>query len=100
MKTSESQFKTNAECVGALVLAERERQVAKWGVRKNTDVADWNLILTEEVGELAEALLDYKNCDPGHIDDQIKYRNEALAEAIQVAACASAIAQYLITGEA
>ena len=39
-----------------LVLAERERQDAKWGEQNHADEW-WLAILTEEVGELSEAIL-------------------------------------------
>lgn len=38
------------------ILTERERQNAKWGVQ-NHDAPVWLAILTEEVGEAAQALL-------------------------------------------
>ena len=39
------------------VLAERARQDAKWGIQ-NHHPRDYFLILTEEVGELAQAIAD------------------------------------------
>lgn len=41
----------------ALIRAERERQEAKWG-EQNHDDLKWLAILTEEVGELAQAILE------------------------------------------
>ena len=39
------------------IVLERSRQDAKWGVQ-NHDLSKWLLILMEEVGELAQALLE------------------------------------------
>ena len=40
-----------------LVLRERKRQDDKWGSNRNLDDMTWLTILTEEVGESAEAIL-------------------------------------------
>lgn len=42
-----------------LVEAERSRQDAKWGIQDHNPMV-WLAILTEEVGELAKAILEYK----------------------------------------
>jgi NTP pyrophosphatase (non-canonical NTP hydrolase) len=60
---------------------ERDRQDAKWGVQEHHP-ATWQLILVEEVGETAEALLD---------DDRERYRKEL----VQVAAVAIAAIEDL-----
>ena len=39
------------------VLQENGEQLAKWGIQ-NADLSDWMLWLTEEVGELAEAIAE------------------------------------------
>ena len=41
-----------------LVLQERERQDAKWGYPQNNTPFEWVSILTEEVGEFAQAVND------------------------------------------
>lgn len=72
-----------ALCI-ANVLAERNRQDAKWGVQ-NHDPMMWTAILTEEVGELAQASLN-------------KSMNDFKAEAIQCAAVALAIVEWIERG--
>lgn len=58
------------------ILAERKRQDDKWGAHRRLPLSTWHLILSEEVGEVAEAVLD---------------RNANLrAELVQVAAVAVA----------
>lgn len=47
---------TNLENVLSLVLAEYDRQNIKWG-KQDHDNYHWLAILTEEVGELAQAIL-------------------------------------------
>lgn len=42
--------------VWQLVVAERQRQIAKWGRQTHPD-GDWSLILTEELGEASRSLL-------------------------------------------
>ena len=67
-----------------LVMDENVRQLDKWGVQ-NRFPSEWMLFLTEEVGELAEAVAE-------HV-----YREASLsdvgAEAIQVATLALKIAE-------
>lgn len=41
-----------------LIRAERLRQDGRWGANRNLDDLEWLAILTEEVGELAKALLE------------------------------------------
>ena len=43
-----------------LINAERARQLEKWGVQ-NHDFPLWSLILIEEVGEFAKAILEGEN---------------------------------------
>lgn len=64
------------------VAAERARQDAKWGVQRH-DPARWHLILSEEVGEVAEAILK-----GGPV--------EAFEELVQVAAVAVAWLEHMI----
>lgn len=62
------------------ILAERQRQVKKWG-RQQHSAAFWNVILGEEVGEVSKAV--YDNAD------------NLYEELIQVAAVAAAWAEDL-----
>lgn len=59
-----------------LVLRERKRQDAKWGSNRNLDDMTWLTILTEEVGESAEAIL--KNL-PEKVDEVVQITAVALA---------------------
>lgn len=72
------------------VLAERERQEAKWG-EQNHDPIVYSAILTEEVGELAQAAIQarYEGGDEARIRE----------EAVQVAAVALAIIECLDRGK-
>lgn len=67
------------------VADERERQDQKWGSQRHLQAGTWFLILGEEVGEVARALLDKEG------DARLK------AELIQVAAVAVAWAETLET---
>ena len=66
------------------VVYEHERQIAKWGIQEHSHFT-WMAFLTEEVGELAEAMSEYE------------FRGESTAsiyrEAIQVATLALKIAE-------
>lgn len=72
------------------VAAERVRQDAKWGdiVRRHLSDGNLALILIEEVGELAHALLR-DNPDEDHTLER------QFQEAVQVAAVATAIIEVL-----
>ena len=59
-----------------LVLRERKRQDAKRGSNRNLDDMTWLTILTEEVGESAEAIL--KNL-PEKVDEVVQITAVALA---------------------
>ena len=37
---------------------ENQRQLSKWGIQKRT-LPEWMLYLTEEIGELAQAIAEY-----------------------------------------
>ena len=65
----------------AKITAERERQDAKWGIQRHP-VHVWNTILGEEVGEVANAILE----------DDIEGLKKEL---IQVAAVALSFAEAL-----
>ena len=66
-----------------LIEAEDERQKAKWGIQCHSP-AEWLMFLTEEVGELAEAIADFWFRDGDYESMQ--------AEAVQVATLAIKIA--------
>lgn len=68
------------------VRMERAEQLKKWGYQAH-GTFKWLAILSEELGEAAEAMLD---------KDMVKVRKEV----IQIAAVASAIAQCIDKGEA
>lgn len=67
-----------------LIKAERDRQDAKWGVDRRLPITLWFTILSEEVGEVARAILerDYANL---------------VEELTQVAAVAQAALEDVIT---
>jgi NTP pyrophosphatase (non-canonical NTP hydrolase) len=64
-----------------LVVAERQRQIKKWG-KQNQTMFMWLLILQEEMGEVAKAIID----DEG--------QEQLLTEAVQVAAVAVQICEW------
>ena len=70
----------------AAVQVERDYQNERWGNHfPERCVTEWVTILTEEVGELAQASLDIR-----FAKDVTTYRAacwEAISEAVQVAAC-------------
>ena len=72
----------------APIIAERDRQDAKWGSQDHT-LPEWITILMEEVGELAAASLCHLFGNANH--PELDWRKEA----IQVAAVAlSMVEQY------
>lgn len=68
---------------------ERMRQDTKWGVQRH-DFGTWLMILTEEVGEVAQAM--QKNMSWGKETDA----NDLFKELIQVSAVAGAIAEQIL----
>lgn len=72
------------------VLEERVRQDEKWG-EQNHEPPVWMAILMEEVGELAQAVL----ADKFGKDDHSSHSGPMRAEAIQIAAVATAFVEYL-----
>lgn len=74
-----------------LVRRENERQLAKWGYQARTP-SEWMLFLTEEVGELADAIGEhsYRGGSKGHV----------VEEAIQVATLALKVAEMFGAGDA
>ncbi len=74
-------------CITPLIYWENHRQIKRWGIQEH-DAATWMLILSEEHGELAQALLQYEYED-GPVDQVIK-------EAIQIATLAIKIAEMFL----
>lgn len=74
---------TNPDHLDADVAAERRRQLAKWGAQHHGPEW-WLTILTEEVGELSEAILElrWSDGDPGELVAHMR------DELVQVAAVA------------
>ena len=70
------------------IAAERGRQDEKWGPDHRQVNSVWGLILTEEVGEAAEAALEV--FAPGDSDEFFKAREHLREELVQVAAVAVA----------
>ena len=69
------------------VQEENERQIKKWGIQEH-DVFAWHTILAEEVGELAQEMLNHKfGKQPPVL---------VVKEAIQVATLALKIAEMAI----
>jgi len=79
----------NPEQVEAIerILWERESQFRKWG-KQNHDMMTWLAILHEETGEMAEACLHEKFGGPE--------QNNVFNEAVQTAAVACQIVEYLL----
>lgn len=67
------------------VVAERGRQDVKWGSQRQLSHDRWNTILTEEVGEVANAILE-------------KDIHNLKVELVQVAAVCIAFAEALEDG--
>lgn len=74
----------------AAIRAEGYSQDLKWG-EQNHDPAVWLAILTEEVGELAQAIL----ADRSGGTDHDSHHDSMEIEAIQVAAVAAQFIEYL-----
>ncbi len=68
----------------ASIMLENARQIQKWGIQDRSSF-EWMLFLTEEFGELAQAIAEYeyRAGDPDDVYD----------EAIQVATLALKIAE-------
>lgn len=73
------------------ILDEMAAQDIKWGADRNHDLVLWHLILSEEVGEFAEAILHYQFGGP----KETGLRNEI----VQVAAVALQIIEYIDRNE-
>ena len=70
--------------------SERSRQDAKWGIQRHKH-GTWQLILSEEVGEVAQAALA-EMFDKNRTEKQ---RGELRSELIQVAAVAVAWIEHI-----
>jgi NTP pyrophosphatase (non-canonical NTP hydrolase) len=68
-----------------LVLCENQSQIAKYGIETNTPF-EWLAFLTEEQGELAQAVIDLERYGKGS-------ESRIIDEAIQVATLALKIAE-------
>lgn len=75
-----------APAAAASVLAEMDRQDKRWGAERDHSPVAWQTILSEEVGELAQAIL--------HDAFGGSQAGTARAEAVQVAAVALQIIEY------
>lgn len=69
------------------VMEENKIQIDKWGIQDH-DPADWLMFTTEELGELSEAIADWKFRE-AESDNVVK-------EAIQVATLALKIAEMFL----
>lgn len=78
-----------AEWAERVIADERTRQTVKWGVQDHPPFA-WLAILTEEVGELAQAISE-EHWRGGP-------REDVLTEAVQIAAVAQQIVEAIIDG--
>ena len=73
-----------------LVVAERHRQIEKWGDQSGNHPFEWMSILGEEFGELCEAVNE--TCfQTQHVKPELGGTNAILREAVQVAAVAVSI---------
>lgn len=78
-----------------MVTVERERQIEKWGDQSENHPFEWVSILSEEVGELAEAINE--TCFVSEHVKREKGGTEAIIrEAVQVAAVATAIVEAML----
>ena len=75
-----------------LVAREHDRQIEKWGYQRRS-LFEWITYLTEEVGELAEAVSNIEY-DSQSKDASIM-RGDAIKEAHQVAALATRMAAII-----
>lgn len=83
---------TKATYALASVLQERRRQDQKWG-EQNHSLPIYLTILMEEVGELAQAILEGQVFDNGRREEFTI--EEVRTEAVQVAAVALAIVECI-----
>lgn len=74
---------------------ERNRQDEKWG-EQNHALPIWHLVLAEEVGEVAEAILEARIAGDYSRERHIK---DIRQELVQVAAVAVAAIEYIDRGK-
>lgn len=74
-----------------LVIAERQRQIEKWGADSDNHPFEWMSILGEEYGELCEAVNE--TCFRNGTHPERGGPQRIVEEAVQVAAVAVAIAE-------
>lgn len=89
MRTITDQQFAGSDLLAKMVRDENKRQIEKWGVQTRTP-AEWMLYLTEEVGELAEAISECEYRTGGNA--------AVVKEAIQAATLALKIAEMYGTG--
>ena len=77
------------DSVFALISAERQAQIDKWGHQRELHPSLWFLSLGEEVGEVANAILELKEFD-SDLRERTAARAHLLEEIVQVAAVAVA----------
>jgi hypothetical protein len=77
----------NYDKLDAMIIAENERQLEKWGVQDHSP-AEWLMFATEELGEIADAIGEwqYRNGDAENV----------VKEAIQTATLCLKIAEMFI----
>ena len=93
VRVYEDQKLESIEKLKELVLAEHSRQLNKWGVQERTSF-EWMDYLTEELGELAEAISEkeYRSDD----FSRPEYTRNIVEEAIQVATLSLKIAEMFM----
>ena len=77
------------------VAEERRSQDAKWGADRSLHPSLWLTILVEEVGEVAEVILDDMNGVAIASDDDLTVEDRLREELVQVAAVAVAQIEQL-----
>ena len=78
------------------VEAERKRQDLRWGTRfPDRSLFEWLTILTEEVGELAEAILDADRLPPWEHNKLLAALQHVADETTQVAAVAVSMLEWM-----
>lgn len=88
MKIYEDKMLNNMNDLLGLISKENISQVKKWGVQKRS-LFEWQLYLTEEVGELSKAIAELSYRDGS--------KEEVVTEAIQVVTLALKIAEMVKT---
>ena len=87
-KSDEDVFRQRWNSVITRVLDARLAQIKKWGLyREDNSLEVWNLILGEEAGEIAQAILNYRvnTCDYGEFDIEPIQNELAQVAAVAIA---------------